>query len=463
MTDQPEATPPSQVPSKAARFSGVVSSNGGPVTPGANGVHTQPSAETPGASGSAFAAFQYRDYRLLWTGSLFFSVGIWLQMVTLGWLVYDITGSSSRLGQILGIGAIPILLLVPLSGVVADRMNRQRVLVVTQVGMAVLSLGLALILFTDSVRLWHLFGFVILTGICQVFYMPIQQTVLFGVVPREKFPSAVGLMMLSFNLTRVLPLAAGYIIAAVGPEGNFLIQGIAVLGVIVTLLLMKFPPRMNVAREPVLRNLTEGARYVIRAPLVRAMLFIGIVPPLLLIPAFMGIMPVFAKDVIHTGPTGFGLLLSSMGVGGILGALFTASLGRFERRGLLMLCTLVVFSLLILAFSFTRSMATALPVLVVTGFFEMTFFSTSQALLQLCVADEMRGRVISLSNLGMGLMPLGILGAGIGAEHLGAPKMVAICALIALGITVATAVYMPSLRALRLSQLARVNGAEQKL
>ena len=456
MADRPRQGSLPKVFAAVAHANGAASKNGGSES---NGDHRQPPPTATRAHPGGFLdAFRYRDYRLLWVGSLFFSLGIWLQMVTLGWVVYDLTASSSRLGQILGIGAIPMLLLVPVSGVVVDRLNRRVVLVATQLAMAVFSFGLAIALVTDSVQLWHLFGFVLLTGICQVFFMPVQQILMFGVVPREKFPNAVGLMMLSFNITRLLPLAAGYIIAWVGPEGNFFIQGAAVIGVAVTALLLKFPPRPSVAREPVLRNLAAGARYAVRTPLVRVMLFLGIVPPLLLIPAFMGLMPVFAKDVIHTGPTGLGLLLSSMGVGGICGALFTASLGRFERRGLLLLGAMVAFSLLIFAFSFSRSMAMALPILVVTGFCEMVAMSTTQALLQLCVADAMRARVISISNMGMGLIPLGILGAGIGAEHLGAPQMVAICAATALGMTVLVAVLVPDVRRLSLSQLTGGKG-----
>jgi MFS family permease len=174
---------------------------------------------------------------------------------------------------------------------------------------------------------------------------------------------------------------------------------------------------------------------------------------MLLIPAFMSLMPIFAKDIYHSGPTGLGLLLSSIGAGGVVGALFTASLGGMDRRGLLQIFALLGMSVSVLGFAFTTSMYTALPMLVVTGFCEMVYMSTNQTILQLSLPDEMRGRVTSIMMLNMALMPLGGLVAGISADVFGAPRTVATLSSIAILLALAILMFVPRLRNLRLNRL----------
>ncbi|MBI2935909.1 MAG: MFS transporter, partial [Chloroflexi bacterium] len=373
-------------------------------------------------------ALRFRNYRLLWIGTLFASAGQWIQSTTLGWVVYDLTGSKTLLGAIGAVTVIPMLLLAPWAGVAADRMDRRRLMLSSQVGVFLVALGLGVGLALHQVHVWHLFVFMLLMSVAQVFNNPVRQTVVFDLVPRDAIPNAVALNSAGFNSTRALgPTAAGFLIAWFGPAGNFFIQSAAYFGVVISVLMIAFPQGRRIGRETsVVKNLGEGFRYVVKDPIALPLIILGLVPPLLLLPGLMTLMPVFAKDVFHSGPTALGLLLSALGVGGLVGALFTASLGQFERRGLLQLGALLGTSMAGVGFSFAPSMAIAFPLLVVSGFFGMVYQTTNQTVLQLSIPDQMRGRVISILMLNMGLVPLGGMIAGAGAEVIGAPYMVTI-------------------------------------
>ncbi|MBI4201177.1 MAG: MFS transporter [Chloroflexi bacterium] len=402
-----------------------------------------------------FYALGIRDYRLLWTSNLFASAGMWIQMATLGWVVYDLTGSGTLLGSVNAMRSIPMLLLAPLAGVAADRMDRRNLMIVTQVIIVLTTFAVAVGLLFDRVEIWHLFAFTLIAGTSQVFFMPAQQTVVFDLVPRPGIPNAVALNTAAFNITRVLgPSAAGYLITWLGPEGNFFAQSAAYVGVVISLAMIAFPRRQAPSgRGSVLRNVAEGFRYVAKNPNTRVLLVLAVLPPLLIIPAMMSLMPIFASDVFHSGPTGLGFLMSASGLGGLLGALFTASLGRFDRRGLLLLVMLFSASVALLLFAFMDSMTAALPFLVVAGFCELTYMATTQTLIQLSVPDEMRGRVISLFMLIFGLMPMGSLAFGAGADVIGAQGVVKVASIAALVVGLLIAVVSPRVRNLRLSQI----------
>lgn len=403
-----------------------------------------------------FHALAFRNYRLLWISNVFASAGLWIQMATLGWVVYDLTGSGTLLGSMNGMRAIPLLLLAPLAGVAADRVNRRTLMIGSQVVTVLVTASLAVGLALDQVEVWHLFAFTLISGVIQVFFMPVQQTVVFDLVARPVIPNAVALASASFNVTRVLgPTAAGFLIAWLGPAGNFFVQAAAYVGVVISIAMIAFPPRRALPeRTSVGRNMLEGFRYIAGNPTTRVLLMLAVIPPLLIIPSLMALMPVFAKDVFHSGPTGLGLLMSASGLGGLLGALFTASLGRFDRRGLLQLVTLSVTSISLFAFAFTNTMPVGLPLLVVAGFCEMVYMTTTQTVLQLAVPDGMRGRVSSLFMLVMGLMPIGALVFGTAADVIGAQDVVKIASAVALVAALLIAVFVPRVRNLRLSQVS---------
>jgi len=409
-----------------------------------------------------FHALRFRDFRLLWIGTLFASAGMWIQQATLSWVVYDVSGSGALLGAMGLMRAIPMLLLTPFAGVAADRMDRKGLMLSSQVGMLLLALGLGIGLAFHRVGIWHLFAFTFLAGIAQAFNQPVRQTIVFDLVPRHAIANAVALSTAGFNFTRALgPSLAGFLIAWFGPAGNFFVQSAAYFGVVASVLMIAFPPgRRAGGNVSVLSNLAEGFRYVARDPTARILVALGIIPPLLIIPTLMSLTPIFAKDIFHSGPTGLGFLLSSVGVGGVAGALFTASLGSFDRRGLLQLGSLFGMALAVLGFAFTRSLYAALPLLLAAGFFEMIFMSTNQAVLQLSVPDRMRGRVTSILMLNMALMPVGGVVVGAGADLVGAPWMAGGSATAAILLGLFITAFVPRVRRLRLSQIRPADGGQ---
>jgi MFS family permease len=399
-----------------------------------------------------FYALRFRDFQFLWAGTMFSSLGQWIQQTTLGWVVYDLTGSTSLLGAINGVRSLPMLFFGPLGGVAADRMNRKALLVGTQAFLMIVSFALAVGLFFGAVRTWHLFVFTFLTGVAWAFNMPVRQSVMFNVVPRFAVPNAVALNSAAFNVTRILgPSAAGFLISALGPEGNFMVQSAAYLGVTASMFMIAVPALQNsAAKKSVMNNLGEGMRYVAKDKIVLTLMLMGLFPVFFAMP-YVALLPVFAKDVFGGGPKGFGFLLSALGVGGLLGGLITASLGRFERRGLMQLAAMAVFGGGLVLFSFMHTMWTGAAMLVITGCTQMIFMTTNQTLLQLNIPDEMRGRITSIYMLDQGLVPLGTLMAGVAAEYLGAPRVVTVMGVVCVGLAVVIFTWMPRVRNMRLS------------
>ncbi len=413
----------------------------------------------PPASGGGrigtFHALRFHDFRLLWVGTVFASLGQWVQITTLGWVVYDLTGSSALLGAIGSMRAVPMLFFSPFAGVAADRMDRRVLLIWTQVAMLVLALVVGVALVFDVLEVWHLFVFTLLAGTAQVFNMPVRQTVIFDLVPRAATGNAIALMTSTFNFTQVLgPALAGPLLVSMGASGNFFIQSAAYLAVVVSLFYITIPAVKHSGRDrSMMKNMGDGFRYVAKEPMVRTLVLMGLINPLLLAPPLFSLMPVFAKDIFKTGSTGLGLLMAAMGAGGMLGGLFTASLGQFERRGVLQLGALLAMSVTTFAFSFMPTQWAAMPLLFLTGFSQMVYMTTNQMVVQLTVPDQMRGRVSSILMLNFALMPLGGIVAGTAAEVLGAPRVVTIMSGAAMVIAVAIVFLVPRVRELRMSQL----------
>lgn len=415
----------------------------------------QPSIDIePKGKIGTFHALRYRDFRLMWIGSFFSSAGQWIQQATLGWIVYNMTGSGSILGAINGMRSVPMLFLSPVAGVAADMMNRKTLMVSTQIFLTFISFVLAIDIAIGTLEIWHLFLFTFLAGAAWSFNMPVRQSVVFNLVPRSVFPNAFALNSVAFNVTRILgPSAAGFLILWLGPEGNFFIQGIAYLLVSISMLMVVLPalPNRGEGRKTsVSKSMKEGFSYVLKEPLVRTLMLMGLFPVFFVFP-YMGLLPIFAKDVFDGGSQGFGILLSVSGVGGVLGGLFAAKLGSgFERRGLLQICAMFLFGLGVLVFSLTQTLWAGSILLVFTGFCQMVFMTTNQTLLQTNIPDELRGRVTSIYMLDQGLMPLGTVIAGVGSDIFGVQSMVFVMGLTCALLAVVVALWMPRVRNMRL-------------
>lgn len=411
-------------------------------------------ASQPVAAGSGtFASLRLRDFRLLLTGTTLSNAAQWIQQVTLGWLVYDLTASGTMLGAINLVRSVAMLGLAPLSGVAIDRFPRRTLMLAVNGWLLVISLTLGLVLLSGPARIWYLFAFTFLGGVAQAVDLPLRQTVVFALVPRALAPNAVALIQTGWALMRSLgPGLGGFLILWFGAGGNFLIQAGAYALIAVNTMRIAFPPGRRQAKDGGMRrNIAEGLRYIARERTTRAFVLLGWVLPLLIIPNFAALPPIYAKVIFGGGPETLGILLSAVGVGGIGGGLVTASLGRVERRGLLQLAALAALSASLIGFALSTNLWVAVPLLAASGFFELIYLTTNQTLLQLSIPESLRGRVTSVVSLNAGLSPLGGLVAGVGADLVGPRAVTIIFCTIATIIALGTFLGSPIVRDHRMS------------
>ncbi|MBI4234521.1 MAG: MFS transporter [Chloroflexi bacterium] len=371
-----------------------------------------------------FTSLRHRNYRFLWGSTLFTSAGNWLQQVTLGWLVYDMTGNAFLVGALQGARAVPFLVAGPIGGVLSDRMDRRKLLIVNQVFLGLLAVGFAMLVSSGRAQVWHLFAFTILSGAGWALNNPLRQALVPNTVPREDLMNAIALNSVAFNVNRVTgPAVGGLLIAFFGPGTNFFIQAACYAGVA----LMVFPirlPYQNLAagrRASAVSDLVEGLRYVVKEQTTLALILVAMIPSLFMMPFTSGLMPVFAKDVLKVGPEGLGLLLSVFGVGALVGTMTLASLGNVSRKGLLVLGTAIFAGVAVMAFSRATSMAFALPFIAAAGAAHMLYNALNNTIIQSITPDALRGRVMSIYMLDHGLVPLGSFLAGSLAHFYGSP------------------------------------------
>lgn len=412
---------------------------------------TNPAA--PGRTG-AFAALRVPNFRWLLLGSTIANGAQWIQQVTLSWMVYDLTASGALLGSLSLVGAVATLGVTPLAGVAIDRLPRGMLLLATSGWLAVISAVLGVSLLAGHSALWPLFVFIFLAGMAQAVDMPVRQAVVFVLVPRPLAPAAVALIQTGWAIMRSLgPAIGGFLILWLGPAGNFLIQASAYALICLAVVQIRFPAaQRDRGGGSAFQHLRESLRFVAKEPVTRAFLLIGMVLPLFIIPIFATLPPIYAKDVFQGGPQVLGALLSAVGIGGIGGGLVTTLLGRFERRGILLLAALMLLGLTLIGFALCAEIWLALLALALAGFFEMVLIITNQTLLQLAIPDELRGRITSLSTLNMGLVPVGGLIAGAGADLVGPQTMTLLLAGSATAIAAVVLLASPTIRDYRLSR-----------
>lgn len=397
-----------------------------------------------------FSSLRHLDFRYLWTGTVMMSAGQWVQQVTLGWLLYDLTGNSVLLGALNGLRALPFLVTGPMAGVAADRMDRRKLLIATQWVLIATAVLFGLLVLSPFLHVWHLFVFTLITGVAWTITEPVRMSLIPSAVPKDQLANAVALNSGGFNMMKVIgPALGGALIAWFGAAENFFVQAIAYLGVLWMIYKMNVPPeRAEAKKSSALANLKEGFAYVWSTPAVLALMALAYVPRVFAVP-YQTLMPVFQKDVLKVGPEGLGLLMAAPGVGAVIAILTMASIGnRVKRQGLFLVGSIVVLATFLILFSQITWFPLALVTLVIVGMFQMFFLASTATMLQMIVPDNLRGRVLSLYMLDRGFMPLGALFAGVSAHLVGAPATVAIMGGIVIGLTLLVAWRIPAIRTL---------------
>lgn len=374
-----------------------------------------------------FKAFLYRDFRLVWLGACASSIGTWMQIVAQGWLIYRLSHSAFLLALDQFLGGIPIFLFSLLGGVAADRIERRRILLVSQY-IQLASAGLLTILVaSNKVQVWEILCLSAVSGFAQAFGGPAYQALIPNLVEREDMPNAIALNSIQFNLAvTVGPALAGQALAKIGEAWCFGLNTLSFLAPIAALSLIttRFVPQKTT--DSMLRSLKEGIAFVRRQDAMEALILLAFLMTALSMP-LRTYIPVFVKDIFHRGPETYGNLLSLMGVGSIIGSLTIAGLGNISHKGRLALTMLICLGTGIAGFSLSRMIPVSYAMIALVGFSMMGVFATVNSLVQLIVTEEMRGRVMSVYNCAFrGGMPMGNLMSGWLIPMFSAPLVLAV-------------------------------------
>lgn len=379
------------------------------------------------------AAFSFRGFRLLWAGAFLSSVGTWIQDVALSWIIHSRMGDPFYLGLRSFAQEVPLLAFMLLGGAVADRIDRRLILLSSQWFQMAMAVLLGVLYLTDHLGIGAIVLVAFATGLMQSQSAPTYQAVITSLVPKERIANAVALNSLQFNLSRAIgPVVAGLLLAQAGAGWCFAANALSFVGVILALRTIAFPPPPAGPRESLGRSLGTGLRHVWGAPRLRAATLLAAAASFLAFP-LITYLPVIAGDVLKTGASGYSLLLTSVGLGAIAGAIGTAQRGHAEGRGRLMLIAFAAFGLVTIGAALSRWQWLSMALLVGSGFTLTTAFSTLNSLVQEMAPDALRGRVLSIFGVAFrGGGPVGSLLAGSLVRHAGAPVVMAAYAAVLL-------------------------------
>jgi len=363
--------------------------------------------------GRVFKAFQYRDFRLMWIGACTSSIGTWMQIVAQGWLIYRLSHSAFLLALDQFLGGIPIFLFSLIGGVIADRIERRRILLGSQYVQMMTAGLLTILVATGKVHVWHILCLSFISGFAQAFGGPAYQALIPTLVEKEDMPNAIALNSIQFNVAVMVgPMLAGQALAKLGEKWCFGLNAVSFLAPIISLSMItaRFLPQKTT--ESILTSLKQGIKFAreqnsMEALIVLAFCMTGLSMPM------RTYIPVFVKDIFHRGPETYGNLLALMGLGSIIGSLTIAGLGNISRKGHVALGALICLGAGISGFALSKSLPLSRVMLVLAGASMMAVFATVNSLVQLITTNEMRGRVMSVYNFAFrGGMPMGNLLSG---------------------------------------------------
>jgi MFS family permease len=397
---------------------------------------------------TTFRALKHRNFQLFFSGQFVSLTGTWMQSVAQSWLVYRLTGSVVLLGLIGFCSQIPVFLLAPIGGAVADRYNRRKILVATQTSAMIFAFALAFLTLSGRIQVWHLFVIAACFGIANAFDIPTRQAFVVDMVGREDLVNAIALNSSMFNGARIVgPAIAGILVAAVGEGWCFFGNAVSYIAVITGLLMMQIVHQARPRVGSAISNIAEGFGFVVKNKPVRALLLLLGLVSLMGMP-YAVLMPIFAEQILGGDSGTLGYLMGASGVGALIAALALASRKEVFGLGRWIMLACGGFGISLILFSASKVFWLSALLLVPVGFCMMTHMSSSNTLVQSMVPDNLRGRVMSVySMMFMGLAPFGALLSGSLAGSIGAPETVALGGIVCIGGAALFALNLSKLRA----------------
>ncbi|MBI2780693.1 MAG: MFS transporter [Chloroflexi bacterium] len=412
---------------------------------------------------TTFPALASPVYRRFLLSSMIATTGAFMQQTVQGWLVLVLTNSPALLGLAGAIAGLPTLFLAVFAGVLADRVDRRRLLVVTNAAAATFALTLAVLTTTGLVQYWHVLVFAFLAGLAFTLQQPASQAIVSSIVDRTTIGSAVALNSAQYNFLRILaPALAGLFIAAGSLALGFWVNAVALAVVAAIIARLPIPHLRSADRvqAAIWRDLQDGLRYVAVDRVLFILVLLPAVPALFVL-NYLTFIPLYARDILLTGPAGLGLLTGAIGVGALIGALSLASMRPSGGSGRLVLGSLAIVGMALAVFAVSRSLPISMLALAFIGGFQVNFYSTTNTLIQVLVPARLRGRVLSLYMLtSIGLIPIANLVGGWLGEKIGVEIVLAAGGVMTLAIVVLTFLAEPRIARLRAAHLSAVEAGD---
>ena len=413
---------------------------------------SRPPFRPPSGRAKTFSSLQnHVNYRYLWTGNLFANCAQWLQFITIGWLALDISGSAFHSILTVAVRALPLLILGPWGGVLADRLDRRKLVMGVQVVMVSSALAFGILLANGKIdSIWHVYAYMLVSGIAFAFVQPTRQALVANVVPREDLGNALALNAMAVTSMRLAGAAiSGVLIETVAFHWNFFVESALYVGMIVLLAPMKTPYRQDSERTKAspLADLKEGFQFIFGSrEMVRLMVMnfvrTGVFMPLLLF------LPAYTEEALGRGAGVSTAMIVIMGAGGLLATIMISSFGFFTKKGLVTLLTLISGSSVILILGLSQWVWVSVPIMLIMGLSQTHFIVANQTLIQTLVPDNLRGRVTSVWHYESGLIPLfAAITGGVGLL-VGIGTAMAIGGVIALSISLTFLVRFGNIRRL---------------
>ena len=387
-------------------------------------------------------ALSYRDFRWLWIGSFVSFMAMNMQMITRSWLILRVTDDSPLALTLVTLTfALPMTVVAPFAGALADRFSRKKLIVFSQIGSGILTLILGTLDLTGIVTFWHIMVIGIFNGSLMSINMPSRQAIISDIVPDSKLMNAISLSNSSMNLTRVAgPALAGFLILLLDTAGVFFVISIIYAFAAVTIGMVHYAPNRSAkSGKNVGRDVADGIRYAFANPVLRGLFIMSFIPVLFGF-SYMVLVPAWAREALAIESDGLGILLMLMGIGATIGTLLLSVMGNIPRRGMVMLCASLAWGVALAVFAQVTSFSIAVPFLIFIGFTSSMYMSLNMTMVQLKADPEMRGRTMSISMMTFGMMPLSAVPFGTLAEKIGTADSLTISGILLAVFTIGFAI-----------------------
>jgi MFS family permease len=420
---------------------------------------SDPSEPNPQTAGR-LAAFRYRDFRLFWFSLFVSNVGTWMQMTATNWLLYQLTDSPFQLGLNGIFRAVPAIFLGLISGTFADRYDRRRLLLLTQVALALLTLGLAILDNSGSIQAWQIYAFTFISAAVGSFDGPARQALFPSLVPRSALPNAIALNSLLWKGAALIgPSLGGIAISLLGTSGAFYANAASFLVVVIALIMMRSSTARAEKRHDFFGEVKNGFTYMVSKPIILGIMVMEAVSSVFGLDNAM--LTIFASDVFQVGAHGFGFLQSSRGLGAVIGSSLFIGMGRQPAQGNILMIAAILYGLCFAVFGVAPSFVLAVILLAMVGATDAIWSAARGTILQLTTPERFRGRVMGVFQLSnRGLHPLGQTETGLMVPLIGARETTVVGGLLVSAVTLMVAWRIPSIARFRWDEGEDRGGSE---